>query len=507
MINDVGREVPESIDGYYEPRPYTSKTNYKTKQKRSYIPRNKSTGFSTSLKKAIERSGLQAGGRISFHHHLRLGDRVVGQVLEVLEIMSFKDLIICLSSVMGPSCESIERAVEKGLIRRIETTGLKTPLSEMLLENKIPEPVVFRSHGGRARAIDQGEIPIDLAFIAAAAADRSGNLSGVQGPNQFGSMGYALVDAQNASYVLGITDFISDGPLEHISIAAENIDEIVQVDSIGESRELSGGSLRVSRRPLDKLIARTAFNVLASADVLKPGFSYQTGSGGVSLLVTSYLKEFMKEHDIKGSFASGGITADLVKMLKENLFDTLWDVQSFDNVAAQSLMENPRHREMSASRYASPVFDGCIAEKLDVMILSATEIDRNFHINSITGTNGRILGALGGAPDTAAGSKLTVVVMPSFRGRIPTVCNSVKTICTPGHSIDILVTERGISVNPRRPDLIEKLSRRKLELISINDLIDKVQNITGVPEIGANKSRISGIVEYRDGSVLDCIRS
>jgi citrate lyase subunit alpha / citrate CoA-transferase len=507
MINDAGREIPDRIEGFDSVHPFRIKKRYAIRENRTVTNHNKTTRFANSIEDAIGRSGLQNGDRISFHHHLRLGDRVVGQVLEALEKMGFRDLIICLSSVMGPASESVRKAVESHLIRRIETTGLKSPLSEFLLNNQIPEPVIFRSHGGRASAINDGKISIKLAFIAASASDKTGNLSGAEGPNQFGSLGYAMVDAQNASYVLGLTDYISEIPLRHISIPFREVDEIVLLDSIGEKKGISGGSLRISNRPVEKLIARMAFEVLVSANIIKTGFAYQTGSGGISLLVTRFLKKYMKEKKVKGSFASGGITADLTTMLKEGLFNTLWDVQSFDNTAVESLQDNPFHREMSASRYASPTFKDCIAEKLDVMILSATEIDRNFHVNSLTGTNGRILGALGGAPDTAAGSKLTIVVMPSFRGRIPTVCNRVNTVCTPGNTIDVLVTERGIAVNPLRNDLIEKLSGGNLPLISIDDLIAKVHNITGIPEIAKEKSRISGIIEYRDGSIIDCIRS
>ena len=117
------------------------------------------------------------------------------------------------------------------------------------------------------------------------------------------------------------------------------------------------------------------------------------------------------------------------------------------------------------------------------MILSATEIDRDFNVNSITGTNGRILGALGGAPDTAYGSRLTVVVMPSFRGRIPTVSERVRTVCTPGTTVDALVTERGLAVNPRCEDLLHRLKNSSLPLISMDDLIGRVYQLTGKPDL------------------------
>jgi len=509
MLNDAGRQIPDAVDGLGHLRPYKKEAvkrvvsgNLKNNTRKP----EKTTRISGDMEESITRSGLKNGDRISFHHHLRLGDRVVEQVLLELERMGYRDLILCVSSVMGPASNAVLRAVRAGILRRIETTGLKSPLSEALLAGEIPEPVVFRSHGGRARAIDSGETPVAAAFIAASEVDREGNLTGSQGPNRFGSMGYAMVDAQHAAYVIGISDSVSNKCLNHISIPGNQVDEIVKVESIGDRAGISGGSIRVSRRPVEKLIARKALDVLIASGAVQPGFSYQAGSGGISLLVTSFLKDYMTGTGITGSFASGGATENLVEMCREGLFDTLWDVQSFDDSASFSLGENAFHREMSASRYASPEYPGCIAEELDIMILSATEIDRDFNVNSITGTNGRILGALGGAPDTAAGAGLTMVVMPSFRGRIPTVNTRVRTVCTPGETVDILVTERGIAVNPRREDLLRRLSDSKLDLISIEELINRIYALTGVPDFPEEGSRICAVVEYRNGTVLDCLR-
>ncbi len=506
MLNDAGREIPESIEGLGPVRPY------RISEKKIPVPgvpasgRKERPGFTSSLEKAISDSGLKDNDRISFHHHLRLGDRVVEQVLMVLEQMGYRGLILCLSSVMGSAAVAVMRAVRSGLVRRIETTGLKSPLSDALLAGEIPEPIVFRSHGGRARAIDSGETFINLAFIAASAADREGNLTGSQGPNRFGSLGYAMVDAENAAVVIGITDYISEKPLERVSIPGYQVNDVVTVKSIGDKTGIAGGSIRISRRPVEKLIARRAMEVLIASGSIRPSFSYQAGSGGISLLVSRYLKDHLIETGIRGEFASGGATGDLVEMVKEGLFETLWDVQSFDDTAAASLLENSFHREMSASRYAGPHHPECIAHELDVMILSATEIDRNFHVNSITGTNGRILGALGGAPDTAEGADLTIVVMPSFRGRIPTVNTAVRTVCTPGNTVDVLVTERGIAVNPRRRKLPGLLKDSGLPVLSIDELINKVYALTGEPEFPDEGERIAGVVEYRDGTILDCIR-
>jgi citrate lyase subunit alpha/citrate CoA-transferase len=459
----------------------------------------------TTIASAVEKSGLKNGDRISFHHHLRLGDRVVEQVLQTLAGMGFRDLTLCASSLMGCAGDAVLEAVRRGTIVKIETTGLKEPLSSAVIRGEIPQPVIFRSHGGRAQAIISGRTPVDVAFLAASAVDREGNANGTGGPNRFGSLGYGMVDAEHARFTIVVTDHIEDLPLSRTALPAEWVDAVLTVPSIGEKEEMSGGSLRKSRRPVEQLIARRAVEILSALGVVKKGFNFQAGSGGVSLLVSEGVADLMRSRGICGGFASGGATGTLASLLEEGLFQKLYDVQSFDDEAALSLEQNPNHREMSASLYANPDHPDCIAHKLDLMILSATEVDCDFNINSITGSDGRILGALGGAPDTAAGSSLTMAVLPSFRGRIPTIRRRVNTICTPGKDVDLIVTERGFCVNPIRKDLQKSLVDGGFTPLKPEDLMSMVHRITGAPEYPEKGDAVAGIVEYRDGSLLDRI--
>ncbi len=473
------------------------------------MDKNITPQFIPDFNKLLTKIDPQNGIRISFHHHLRMGDQVVEKVLNALQNFGLKDLVLCVSSIMSPACSSVLKAVRSGLVRSIETTGIKSPLSEAVMEGEVPEPVVFRSHGGRARAIRTGEIPIDIAFIAASAVDGEGNLNGTDGPNRFGSLGYAQVDAEYAQTVVAVTDYISDTKLNHIAIPARLVDYVIPVDSIGDSKFLSGGSLRGTSSPLHKVIASRTMDVLLAAGVVQKGWAYQAGSGAVSLRVTHMVADYMRETGVKGSFASGGITGSLVNLLKEELFRDLYDVQSFDLAAAISLKDNHHHHEISAAKYADPGIEETIAQQLDVMILSAAEVDADFNINSLTGTNGKILGALGGAPDTAAGSKLTIVVLPSFRGRIPTLHKQVRTICTPGRDVDVVVTERGIAVNPQRDDLLKSLvdsgNYFSGQLLSMEKLIQKTHAVTGTPDYPDRDGRVVGVVEYRDGSIIDTL--
>lgn len=460
----------------------------------------------TGLKEAIIATGLTDGMRISFHHHLRHGDRLVETVLAAVSRLGIQNLTLNVSSVMGSAGVAVTEAVRTGVVTRLETTGMKEPLSGAVIGGQMAEPVVFRTHGGRARAIESNETPIDVAFIGASAVDEEGNANGVDGPNRFGSLGYGMVDALHARHVIVLTDYVAAHPLRHISIPGDRVHRVVVLDSIGDRRELSGGTLRQTARPIERVIARRAVRALIAAGAVRSGFNFQAGSGGISLLVARETAAYMRENSVVGGFASGGATGTLTTMVEEGLFSRLYDVQSFDDEAARSLARNERHVEMTASEYANPECPECIAHRLDVMVLSATEVDREFNANSLTGTDGRIRGALGGAPDTAEGAALTLVVLPTRRGRIPTLRDRVDTICTRGESIDLVCTERGVSVNPRREDLLRSLADAGIPVLSLAKEVASLHRITGVPAPIPRGDRVVAHVQARRGGLLDTIK-
>ena len=149
---------------------------------------------------------------------------------------------------------------------------------------------------------------------------------------------------------------------------------------------------------------------------------------------------------------------------------------------------------------------GAYVNKLDFVILGALEVDVDFNVNVVTGSDGIVRGAPGGHPDTAAGSKCSIILAPLVRGRIPTVCDKAVTVVTPGEAVDIIVTDYGIAINPRRTDLIEAYKDSGLPICTIEELRDKAYSITGVPDEIQFKDRVVGIVENRDGTILDVIR-
>jgi citrate lyase subunit alpha / citrate CoA-transferase len=72
--------------------------------------------------------------------------------------------------------------------------------------------------------------------------------------------------------------------------------------------------------------------------------------------------------------------------------------------------------------------------------------------------------------------------------------------------VDVVVTERGICVNPARPDLEDRLTKAGLPIRKIQDLHDEVDTIVGVPDPINYNDRIVAVIEYRDGTTIDVIR-
>jgi citrate lyase subunit alpha/citrate CoA-transferase len=350
-------------------------------------------------------------------------------------------------------------------------------------------------------------MPIDVAFIAAPACDPMGNCSGKYGPSACGSLGYAVPDALYAKKVVIITDNLVPYPLTDFTIPESYVDYVVTVDAIGNPKGIVSGTTRITRDPVGLVMASYAAKVIEASGLLKDGFSFQTGAGGASLAAAKFLKDIMLEKNIKGSFGLGGITGYMVDMLRAGCFQKLMDVQCFDLQAVESLREDPRHQEISAMHYASPSAKSAVVNSLDVVILGATEVDTDFNVNVHTDSNGLIMGGSGGHSDTAAGSKLAMIIAPLQRARLPIVTDHVHCISTPGKDIDVLVTQAGIAVNPKNADLADRLKAAGLPIVDIRQLKEKAERLTGVPAHLPRGERVVANVISRDGELLDVIRS
>ena len=456
------------------------------------------------IEQAIRSSGLKSGMTVSFHHHLRNGDYVLNLVLAEAARQGIRDLTVQATSLFDCHLPLIDH-IRSGVVTGLETNYMSGGIGKAISEGVLSKPVLFRSHGGRPEAIETGRVHIDVAFIAAPAADCMGNANGIAGTAACGSLGYAMSDARFAGKVVLVTDHIEDYPLIPASIGEEDVDIVAQVDCIGDPRGIVSGTTRITRDPVGLAIARYAAQVIEASGLCRDGFSFQTGAGGASLAVTQYLKPIMKRLGVTGSFGLGGITGYMVDMLEEGYFKALMDVQCFDLRAVESIRNNPRHYEVSATRYAGPHARSAAVDSLDAVVLGATEIDTGFNVNVHTDSNGYIIGGSGGHSDTAAGAKLAMIVAPLYRARLPIVVDKVLCTTTPGNTVDVLVTQRGIAVNPLRKDLEDKLRAFGLPVYDIHELKDMAERVTGKPQTRVPGGRAAAEVEYRDGRIIDRI--
>ena len=466
-----------------------------------------STKLVKTLREAIQLSGLKSGMSVSFHHHLRNGDYTLNMVMEEIANLGIRELTLNASSIFDVHAPALEEHIKSGVVRKINTNYMSAGLGRRISEGLMDEPVDFRTHGGRPRDIALGNTPIDVAFIAAPTADPMGNCTGKFGPSACGSLGYAFPDAMYARQVIVITDNLAPYPLLGWSIPEIYVNYVVEVPAIGNPKGIVSGTTKITRDPVGLVMAQSAVEVIRHSGLLKDGFSFQTGAGGASLAAAKFLMDVMVKEKIQGSFASGGITGYLVDMLNAGCFRSLMDVQCFDLKAVESIRTNPAHQEISAMHYASPAAASAVVDNLDVVILGATEVDTDFNVNVHTDSNGYIMGGSGGHSDTAAGAKLSMIIAPLFRARLPIVTDHVSCISTPGRDIDVLVTQRGIAVNPKNAELKQRLKDAGLNVVDIHELKEIAECITGKPAKLARGGRKVANVIYRDGTQIDEILS
>jgi citrate lyase subunit alpha/citrate CoA-transferase len=212
----------------------------------------------------------------------------------------------------------------------------------------------------------------------------------------------------------------------------------------------------------------------------------------------------MKANGIIGDFVMGGVTGFVVDMLHEGTIKKIMDAQSFDLKAVKSIAEDIEHLEVNHMDFGDPHTAGCIVNRQNACFLGATEIDVDFNVNVNTHSDGLLLHGIGGHQDAAAGSDVTVVTVPLLRGRLPVIIPEVTTVSTPCQSVDVIATDAGIAVNPEREDLIEAI-KGKMDIVDIGDLYKKAKRLVGEPKKPKQTKDIIGIVEFRDGTVLDVI--
>jgi citrate lyase subunit alpha/citrate CoA-transferase len=170
------------------------------------------------------------------------------------------------------------------------------------------------------------------------------------------------------------------------------------------------------------------------------------------------------------------------------------------------MRENPGHVNTSPFTSYNRHGKGNFASLLDAVVLGATEVDVDFNANVVTHSDGRLLHGIGGWQNCLS-SKCTILPVPSFRDRIPVLVDKVTTLCGPGELIDVIVTERGIAINPLRQDLLAKLRGSSLPIRDIRELKAEVEEIVGGPPAPpVLGEKVVAAIKWVDGTVIDCVR-
>lgn len=508
--NAAGRRVPPEVNGR-PAMPYPGLGQLRPAGRKAAPPIRSCAEFpadgdkrAPSLAQALRRAGLRDGMTIGSHHHFRDGDRLMAQVFAAAAELGVRRLVWQPSATFACHAPLIAH-LESGVIHHIEGS-LNGPLGRYASQGRMPGLGVLRSHGGRYRAIQDGDVRVDIAVIAAPAADAFGNCSGVRGPAACGPLGFALADAQYAEHVIAVTDTLAPFPCAPWHIHGNLVDQVVVVDQVGDPARILSGTTQLTRSPDRLLIAEHAARFVRDAGLLRPGFSFQAGAGGTSLAFTAYLAEMMRQGNIRARFIRGGSTRILVELLEAGLADYLLDGQAFDLEGVRSLRDHP-DRHLATSPFTSYNYHGKgnFASLLDFTVLGATEVDLDFNANVVTHSDGWLLHGLGGWQD-ALFAGCTILTVPSFRDRVPVIRDRVTTLCGPGELIDVVVTERGIAVNPRRTDLLAALRGSALPLRSLAEIKAEVDALCGgPPALPRPGNRVVAAVEWVDGTLLDSV--
>ena len=509
LSNVLGRQVPGEVNGRVQV-PYQGVGAHRPDGRKAAPPIVSATDYPEngdkrlpSLEAALEACGLRDGMTISTHHHFRDGDLVANRTVDSCARLGRRDLMWFPSAAFPCHAPMIDH-LRSGVLHHIEGS-MNGPLGDYCTDGHMRGMGVLRSHGGRWQAIQDGEVHVDVAVIAAPCADFTGNANGVNGPAACGSLNFALADSLYADKVIVVTDNLVPFPAVPWQIQGCNVDYVVEVGSVGDPTRIVSGTTQITRSPDRLLIAESVARFVRDAGIMREGFSFQAGAGGIALAFAIYLKEMMKEAGVKARFVRGGSTKYLVEILEQGLTDYIIDGQTFDLAGVASMRDNPRHVASSPLTSYNFHSKGFFGTMVDVSVLGATEVDVEFNANVVTHSDGRLLHGIGGWQNCLFAG-CTILAVPSVRDRIPVIVDQVTTLTGPGELIDVVVTERGIAINPRRPDLREAVKGSGLPLRDIRDIQREVEQICGgKPTPPQRGERPVAVVKWIDGTLIDTI--
>lgn len=509
IANAAGRQVVNEINGEVA-IPYQGVGKYKPEGKKHASSLASCSDYPADgnkvvkdLRTALEKAGLCDGMTISTHHHFRNGDFLSNQVFDIAKEMGVKGLR-WFPSASFPCHEHLIQYLQDGTIQRIEGS-MNGPLGRFVSDGNMEGMGVLRSHGGRYQAIQDGEVKVDIAVIGAPAADPFGNANGLSGDSACGLLGFALADSEYANKVIIATDNPVDFPCIPWQIQGNHVDFVVHLEKLGDPSKIISGTTQITKSPDRLLLAELTAKFCHSAGIIRDGFSFQSGAGGTSLAVGEYFRRIMKEEGVHARFARGGSNKYLVSMLEEGLVDYILDGQTFDLEGVRSMAENPGHVWTSPFTSYNYHGKGNFAQMIDVVILGATEVDLGFNANVVSHSDGYLLHGIGGWQNCLF-SKTVILPIPLFRDRVPVIRDEVTTLCGPGELIDVIVTERGIAINPRRTDLIELTKNSGLPIKSIEELKEEAERICGIPDPARVLDEVVAAIKWVDGTVIDVVR-
>ena len=486
--NAAGRIVETEISGI-KFKPFAGA------KKHSYVSKIK------NLTDALKKCDIKEGDTISFHHQLRNGDYVINMTLAAVRELGIKNIRMAQTAMFNV-CEPVIDFIKDGTVNRIEGS-INGVVGDYISKNPLSFPVVLRSHGGRWAAVKTGELHPNIAVIAASTSDECGNCTGIMGESAFGPISYSQVDAMYADHVIIVTDNVVDYPNKFQEIQERHVDCVVQVDKIGDPKNITSGTTKITQDPMKLQIAHDCVDLMDAAGLIKDGMIFQSGAGGISLAAMKYLGERLEEKDVVASTATGGLTKLICDIYKTGRVKNIYYSQVFDDYSVKFIQDD-LGLPADIGHYADPTSKGRTIDGLDTVVLGATEVDIDFNVNVNTHSDGRMLHGIGGHQDTAAGSKLCIITCPIFRKENPIVREKVTTITTPGDVVDAIVTNEGISINPKRQDLLEKV-KDKLNIVPIEDLKNMAYDATGVPQKLEFTDQLVGMTKWFDGTVLDLI--
>lgn len=283
------------------------------------------------------------------------------------------------------------------------------------------------------QAIQDGEVKIDIAVIAAPSADPFGNANGLTGPSATGVLSYADMDVRYATHVIMVTDNLVSFPCLPMQIEGNYVDAVVKVDKLGLPEKIISGTTQITRSPDRLIIAEMTARFCEHTGIIYDGCVVQAGAGGISLAIAEYMHQIMKRNGWKIRVGFGGTTRYMTEMLRDGTMEYILDAQVFDTESIRSINENRNHMPFTLNNIYNYHSKGNFAQFIDVVSLGATEIDVHFNGNVVTHSDGLLLHGIGGWQNCLF-AKNTIIALPLFRDRIPVIVDEVTTLCGPGNS-------------------------------------------------------------------------